>query len=246
MDHLISRAEKVFNRDMFFKKTIKYVGEPITHLESIASSALKKSLSSVQINGGETLNVQHNKSFASVQKNRGETVNVGVEVANSEVEYIESENLSDLEDVDTCLKGVEGIKAYGIDKLIQVAASQLSDQLPESREAARTLLLELQIVYEKSHGLSTVVSENLEMGSWENFCLSKLSPLSAQGVLRVTTNIAREGLVIVPNDIEGVAEDSISSSWKSQGLALLQVECFLMLHSMVVYLSQNLNLVLLK
>ncbi|KAI9078061.1 hypothetical protein K1719_039986 [Acacia pycnantha] len=29
--------------------------------------------------------------------------------------------------------GAEGIKAYGIDKLIQVAASQLSDQLPESR-----------------------------------------------------------------------------------------------------------------
>ena len=65
---------------------------------------LKKSLSSVQINGGETLNVQHNKSSASVQINGGETVNVGVEVANSEVEYIESENLSDLEDVDTCLK----------------------------------------------------------------------------------------------------------------------------------------------
>ncbi|KAK8293229.1 hypothetical protein V6Z11_D06G175600 [Gossypium hirsutum] len=31
-------------------------------------------------------------------------------------------------------------------------------------------------------------------------------------------------------DIEGVVEDSISSSWKSQGLALLQVECYLMLH----------------
>ncbi|KAK8293312.1 hypothetical protein V6Z11_D06G180100 [Gossypium hirsutum] len=45
------------SEDMFFKKTVKYVGEPITHLESIASSALKKSLSSVQINGGETLNV---------------------------------------------------------------------------------------------------------------------------------------------------------------------------------------------
>ncbi|KAK8276806.1 hypothetical protein V6Z11_D10G226400 [Gossypium hirsutum] len=92
------------SEDMFFKKTVKYVGEPMTHLESIASSALKKSLSSVQINGGETLNVQHNKSSASVQINGGETVNVGVEVANSEVEYIESENLSDLEDVDTCLK----------------------------------------------------------------------------------------------------------------------------------------------
>ncbi|XP_012467320.2 uncharacterized protein LOC128031905 [Gossypium raimondii] len=195
---------------------------------------LKKSLSSVQINGGESLNVQHNKSSTSVQINGGETINVGVEVANSEVEYIESENLSDLEDVDTCLKkllpgldskdwilvvetlnnvrrlsifheetmhsmfylGVEGIKEYGIDKLIQVAASQLSDQLPESREAARTLLLELQTVYEKSYGLSTVVSENPKMGSSENFCLSKLSPLSAQAVLCVTTNIAREGLVI--------------------------------------------------
>ncbi|KAE9620105.1 hypothetical protein Lal_00040432 [Lupinus albus] len=92
--------------------------------------------------------------------------------------------------------GAEGIKTYGIDKLIQVAASQLSDQLPESREAARTLLIELQDVYEKIHEPipPTTVSEHPEMGSWENFCHSKLSPLSAQAVLRVTS-IAREGLV---------------------------------------------------
>ncbi|XWS32782.1 hypothetical protein CRYUN_Cryun22dG0019100 [Craigia yunnanensis] len=293
-------------------------------------------------NGNTIENVEEHqtKNPASVHINGGETVNAGVEVANLEVEYIESENLSDLEDLDTCLKtlfagldskdwvlvvealnnvrrlsifhkeamhsmlvdliplvvkslknprsavcktaimtcanifsaynddlvdsldpllvqlllkssqdkrfvceaaeraleamttsvspisllpklqpylknrnprirakasmcfsrsvpqlGVEGIKEYGIDKLIQVAAFQLSDQLPESREAARTLLLELQTVYEKSHGLSTTISEHLEMGSWENFCQSKLSPLSAQAVLRVT-NIAREGLVI--------------------------------------------------
>ncbi|PON33290.1 Coatomer beta subunit [Parasponia andersonii] len=92
--------------------------------------------------------------------------------------------------------GVEGIKAYGIDKLIQTAASQLSDQLPESREAARGLLLELQTVYQKFDDLSSMaVSEHPEMGSWEKFCQSKLSPLSAQAVLRVT-NISREGLVI--------------------------------------------------
>ncbi|KAF3444675.1 hypothetical protein FNV43_RR14368 [Rhamnella rubrinervis] len=92
--------------------------------------------------------------------------------------------------------GVEGIKSYGIDKLIQTAASQLSDKLPESREAARGLLLELQTVYQKFHDLSSmVVSEDPEMGSWENFCQSKLSPLNAQAVLRVT-NISREGLVI--------------------------------------------------
>ncbi|XP_057983190.1 uncharacterized protein LOC131168037 [Malania oleifera] len=89
--------------------------------------------------------------------------------------------------------GVEGIKAYGIDQLIQVAASQLSDQLPESREAARTLLLELQFVYETSH--VPMVSDTPGVGSWEHFCQSKLSPLSAQAVLRVT-GIAREGLLL--------------------------------------------------
>lgn len=95
-----------------------------------------------------------------------------------------------------CQQGVEGIKTYGIDKLIQTAASQLSDQLPESREAARGLLLELQTVYQKTHDLSSVVvSENPETGSWENFCQSKLSPLSAQAVLRVT-NISRQGITI--------------------------------------------------
>ncbi|XP_019168326.1 PREDICTED: uncharacterized protein LOC109164030 isoform X2 [Ipomoea nil] len=87
--------------------------------------------------------------------------------------------------------GVEGIEAYGLDKLIQFAASQLSDQLPESREAARALLLELQSVYEK---ITTTVTEDQEAISWEQFCQSKLSPLNAQAVLRVT-NVPREGLV---------------------------------------------------
>ncbi|KAL3526038.1 hypothetical protein ACH5RR_014410 [Cinchona calisaya] len=92
--------------------------------------------------------------------------------------------------------GIEGIKEFGIDKLIEIAVSQLSDQLPESREAARALLLELQTMYEKSYLLSAnVVSDDPEGTSWENFCHSKLSPLSAQAVLRVT-NIVREGLVL--------------------------------------------------
>lgn len=34
------QSEKVFNQDMYFKKTVKFVGEPMTHLESIASSAV--------------------------------------------------------------------------------------------------------------------------------------------------------------------------------------------------------------
>ncbi|KAL5723688.1 hypothetical protein ACHQM5_007058 [Ranunculus cassubicifolius] len=91
--------------------------------------------------------------------------------------------------------GTEGVKDYGIDKLIHVAAAQLSDQLPESREAARKLLLELQTEYEAHHILlppaGTESEQPEETNSWEYFCQSKLSPLSAQAVLRVT-NIARE------------------------------------------------------
>ncbi|RID68485.1 hypothetical protein BRARA_C00637 [Brassica rapa] len=105
--------------------------------------------------------------------------------------------------------GVEGIKEYGIDKLVQAAASQLSDQLPESREAARIVLLELQTVYEKAHPLvkpetSSSPEEDqipeAEPITWEIFCQSKLSALSAQAVLRVTNVVAvtaREGLVSV-------------------------------------------------
>ncbi|RWR83499.1 pyruvate kinase 1, cytosolic-like protein [Cinnamomum micranthum f. kanehirae] len=40
----ISIAEKVFNQDLYFKKTVKYVGEPMTHLESIASSAVRAAI----------------------------------------------------------------------------------------------------------------------------------------------------------------------------------------------------------
>ncbi|CAH9092369.1 unnamed protein product [Cuscuta epithymum] len=84
--------------------------------------------------------------------------------------------------------GPDGIKAYGLENLIQVAASQLSDQLPESREAARALILELQTVYEKITTVEGIVKEPEETttSSWEHFCQSKLSPLSAQAVLRVT------------------------------------------------------------
>ena len=105
-------------------------------------------------------------------------------------------------------QGVEGIKEYGIDKLVQAAASQLTDQLPESREAARTVLLELQSVYEKAHPIikdetsspsSLPEEEQTPEGvTWEMFCQSKLSALSAQAVLRVTNVVAvpaREGLV---------------------------------------------------
>lgn len=35
------QAEKVFNQDLYFKRTVKSAGEPMSHLESIASSAVR-------------------------------------------------------------------------------------------------------------------------------------------------------------------------------------------------------------
>lgn len=99
--------------------------------------------------------------------------------------------------------GAEGIKDYGVDKLIQIASSQLSDQLPESREAARALLLELHTAYEKSPVAAPEQDMPCEQPqpqpqpqvySWEQFCESNLPKLSAQAVIRVTS-VPREGLV---------------------------------------------------
>ncbi|KAL0338557.1 UNVERIFIED_CONTAM: Pyruvate kinase, cytosolic [Sesamum angustifolium] len=41
---ICAEAEKVFNQDEYFKRTVKFVGEPMTHLESIASSAVRAAL----------------------------------------------------------------------------------------------------------------------------------------------------------------------------------------------------------
>ncbi|XP_048442024.1 pyruvate kinase 1, cytosolic [Pyrus x bretschneideri] len=41
---ICSEAEKVFNQDLYFKRAVKNVGEPMTHLESIASSAVRAAI----------------------------------------------------------------------------------------------------------------------------------------------------------------------------------------------------------
>ncbi|XP_057470599.1 pyruvate kinase 1, cytosolic-like [Actinidia eriantha] len=41
---ICAEAEKVYNQDLYFKKTVKYVGEPMTHLESIASAAVRAAI----------------------------------------------------------------------------------------------------------------------------------------------------------------------------------------------------------
>ncbi|PRQ56354.1 putative pyruvate kinase [Rosa chinensis] len=41
---ICAEAEKVFNQDLYFKRAVKYIGEPMTHLESIASSAVRAAI----------------------------------------------------------------------------------------------------------------------------------------------------------------------------------------------------------
>lgn len=41
---ICAEAEKVYNQAIYFKKTVKYIGEPMTHLESIASSAVRAAI----------------------------------------------------------------------------------------------------------------------------------------------------------------------------------------------------------
>uniref|UniRef100_A0A2P2J9N8 Pyruvate kinase n=1 Tax=Rhizophora mucronata TaxID=61149 RepID=A0A2P2J9N8_RHIMU len=41
---ICAEAEKVFNQDAYFKKAVKYIGEPMSHLESIASSAVRAAI----------------------------------------------------------------------------------------------------------------------------------------------------------------------------------------------------------
>lgn len=41
---ICAEAEKVFNQDLYFKKAVKYAGEPMSHLESITSSAVRAAI----------------------------------------------------------------------------------------------------------------------------------------------------------------------------------------------------------
>ncbi|KAH8967041.1 hypothetical protein BDL97_03G057200 [Sphagnum fallax] len=89
--------------------------------------------------------------------------------------------------------GVDGIKQYGMELLIQLAAAQLNDRLPEAREVARKLVVDLCTAYHKcppdAQSMTDFEAAELDFKQqdpWEQFCLSKLSPIMAQAVLRVT------------------------------------------------------------
>lgn len=86
--------------------------------------------------------------------------------------------------------------------MLQTAAAQLNDRLPEAREAARKLLIHLHGVYCRNRpevrlsdevpaqGNEVSASDNEVLGSkqgpWEQYCFKSLPAVTAQAVLRVT------------------------------------------------------------
>jgi len=87
---------------------------------------------------------------------------------------------------------IEGIEKIGLGSLLQIAAAQLSDKLPEAREAARKLLLHLHAVYFRNPpefslpALPDSEEPESKQDPWEQYCFKSLPAVTAQAVLRVT------------------------------------------------------------
>ncbi|KAJ7248110.1 hypothetical protein O6H91_03G125700 [Diphasiastrum complanatum] len=80
--------------------------------------------------------------------------------------------------------GIREIMDFGIEQLIHIAASQLNDQLPEGREAARKLIMVLHAAYKQCYLSENHVETTDDV--WEQLCVNKLSAMTAQAVLRVS------------------------------------------------------------
>ncbi|KAE8698322.1 TOC159 protein [Hibiscus syriacus] len=77
--------------------------------------------------------------------------------------------------------GVEEMKEFGFITMLQLAADLLNDRLPEAREAARSIVFS---VYKVAFTEDRV--ENPE--AWQSFCLTSLSPIQAQSVIKVISS----------------------------------------------------------
>eukprot|EP00270_Netrium_digitus_P004003 TRINITY_DN14873_c1_g1_i1.p1 TRINITY_DN14873_c1_g1~~TRINITY_DN14873_c1_g1_i1.p1 ORF type:complete len:277 (-),score=52.84 TRINITY_DN14873_c1_g1_i1:351-1181(-) len=94
---------------------------------------------------------------------------------------------------------IEGLKSFGLDVLLKIVAVELSDQLPEARDAARKLSFILcracdngGLDQEEDTAPSTEKENETSESStkWEEFCRKRLSSSDASAVLRITAGAA--------------------------------------------------------
>ncbi|MCO5614468.1 hypothetical protein L7F22_068751 [Adiantum nelumboides] len=84
--------------------------------------------------------------------------------------------------------GFGGIEDFGIQALLQIAASQLNDQLPEARESARGLVAEVHTAYSYLCSHKELSDVATSQKSWEDFCKTELQSHVAQTILRLTSD----------------------------------------------------------
>eukprot|EP00250_Pteridium_aquilinum_P004740 c14940_g1_i1 orf=321-1352(-) len=87
--------------------------------------------------------------------------------------------------------GSEGIKSFGFQPLLQIAASQLNDQLPEARESARKLVVDIHAAYPCLTSSEELLDDTMDATSsqqdWYDFCKTELPLHVAQAILRLTS-----------------------------------------------------------
>ncbi|KAI3994315.1 hypothetical protein MKX01_012572 [Papaver californicum] len=81
------------------------------------------------------------------------------------------------------VRDFDGMKEFGIGKLIQIGADLLNDRLPEAREAARKTVTSIYDVFVEDEKLKDY--ELSLKKSWENLCLSNLQTIQAQSLIKV-------------------------------------------------------------
>eukprot|EP01018_Ginkgo_biloba_P005956 Gb_18598 [translate_table: standard] len=86
--------------------------------------------------------------------------------------------------------GRNGIKAFGFVEILQIAAAQLNDQLPEAREAARQVVKDVYETFVLEEAEAEAAENGLpaptSLESWQTFCSAQLVPNVAQAIIRRT------------------------------------------------------------
>ncbi|WOL10332.1 protein FAM179A-like [Canna indica] len=82
---------------------------------------------------------------------------------------------------------IEVIKEFGFATLLQVAAEQLNDRLPEAREAARSVILSIHGEFSNDSNLKNDEESSAAAESWQSFCSANLPPILAQSVAKIVS-----------------------------------------------------------
>ena len=101
------------------------------------------------------------------------------------------------------------MKEFGLSALLQVSAELLNDRLPEAREAARSIVSSTHAAFckeaalkEKGKELEETLKEEVHeqekvkepevsavAAAWESLCALSLSPISAQAVAKIVSQL---------------------------------------------------------